>query len=295
MTSDAAALVCLYCRLPHEGAVPNCPNCGAPLDVRTSVSRSGWVQQPPIRDMTRIQFGRSRVQVEGRQVPIADFTLAEGDSLYFSHHALLWTEPGTTLGNSGLGGGWKRMIAGLPLIMMEARGPGRLALSDNDAGELIALPLRQGQAMWVREHRFLVATATVAYSFEPTGIWYSTGSGDDKETHYPLGQYGDVFSAPSDPGLLLLHAPGNAFLRDLGPGETLLVQPGALVYRDVGVTAHLHLEYPRFQGVSWRSTYDHRMVWLRLVGPGRVAVQSVFGHQTGERITGNSGASTQSW
>ena len=76
MTSDAAALVCLYCRLPHEGAVPNCPNCGAPLDVRTSVSRSGWVQQPPIRDMTRIQFGRSRVQVEGRQVPVADFTLA---------------------------------------------------------------------------------------------------------------------------------------------------------------------------------------------------------------------------
>ena len=30
------------------------------------------------------------------------------------------------------------MIAGLPLIMMEAHGPGRLALSDNHAGEIIA-------------------------------------------------------------------------------------------------------------------------------------------------------------
>lgn len=291
----SAPLVCLYCRVPHQGAVPNCPHCGAPLDVRTSVSRSGWVEQPAIRDMTRIQFGQSRVQVEGRQVPVADFTLAAGDSVYFSHHALLWTEHRTRLGNSGLGGGWKRMMAGLPLIMMEAQGPGRLALSDNHAGELIALPLQQGQAMWVREHRFLVATGAVAYDWERTGIWYTTGSGDDRETHYPLGQYGDVFSAPAGPGLLLLHAPGNAFLRDLRPEESLLVQPGALVYRDVAVTAHLHLEYPRFQGISWRSTYEHRSVWLRLVGPGRVAVQSVFGPQTGERITSSSQATRQSW
>ncbi|HYY10213.1 MAG TPA: AIM24 family protein, partial [Kineosporiaceae bacterium] len=271
------------------------PNCGAPLDVRTAVSRSGWVEQPPIRDMTRIQFGQSRVQVEGRQVPVADFALAAGDSVYFSHHTLLWTEHATQLGNSGLGGGWKRMMAGLPLIMMEAHGPGRLALSDNHAGELIALPLQHGQAMWVREHRFLAATGNVGYDYERTGVWYTTGSGDDRETHYPLGQYGDIFSARSGPGLLLLHAPGNVFLRDLQPGEPLLVQPGALVYRDVAVTAHLHLEYPRFQGVSWRSTYEHRMVWLRLVGPGRVAVQSVFGHQTGGRITSSSGASRQSW
>jgi uncharacterized protein (AIM24 family) len=290
-----APLVCLYCRLPHVGAVANCPNCGAPLDVRTAVSRSGWVEQPPIRDMTRIQFGQSRVQVEGRQVPVADFALAAGDSVYFSHHTLLWTEHATQLGNSGLGGGWKRMMAGLPLIMMEAHGPGRLALSDNHAGELIALPLQHGQAMWVREHRFLAATGNVGYDYERTGVWYTTGSGDDRETHYPLGQYGDIFSARSGPGLLLLHAPGNVFLRDLQPGEPLLVQPGALVYRDVAVTAHLHLEYPRFQGVSWRSTYEHRMVWLRLVGPGRVAVQSVFGHQTGGRITSSSGASRQSW
>jgi uncharacterized protein (AIM24 family) len=149
--------------------------------------------------------------------------------------------------------------------------------------------------MWVREHRFLLATGNVAYDWERTGIWYTTGSGDDKETHYPLGQYGDIFSARSGPGLLLVHAPGNTFLRDLSPGETLLVQPGSLVYRDVSVTSHLHLEYPRFQGISWRSSYEHRNVWLRLIGPGRVAVQSVFGHQSGERITGSSSATRQAW
>jgi uncharacterized protein (AIM24 family) len=295
VTATDGTLVCLYCRMPHEGAASNCPHCGAPLDVRTAVSRSGWIEQPRIRDMARIQFGASRVQIEGRQVPVADIALAPGDHVYFSHQALLWVEPATRLTNSGLGGGWKRMMAGLPLILLEARGPGRIALSDNHAGEVIALPLMPGQTMWVREHRLLTATGDVAYDWESTGIWYRTGSGDDQETHYPLGQYGDLFSARSGPGLVLLHAPGNTFLRDLQPGESLLVQPSSLIYRDVSVTAHLHLEYPRFQGLSWFSSYEHRMVWLRLVGPGRVAVQSVFAHQSGERIRGSSGATSQNW
>jgi hypothetical protein len=50
------------------------------------------------------------------------------------------------------------------------------------------------------------------------------------------------------------------------------------------VTAHLHLECPQFQGLSWRSIYDHRNIWLRLIGPGRIAVQSVCSRQSSERI-----------
>ena len=61
------------------------------------MSRSGWVEQPAIRDMARIQFGQSRVQIEGSHVPVADFALAGGDSIYFSHHTLLWTDPATRL------------------------------------------------------------------------------------------------------------------------------------------------------------------------------------------------------
>jgi hypothetical protein len=36
-------------------------------------------------------------------------------------------------------------------------------------------------------------------------------------------------------------------------------------------------------------------VWLQLVGPGRVAVQSVFARQSGERISTSSGATRQNW
>jgi uncharacterized protein (AIM24 family) len=296
MTPDGPdRTVCRYCRLPTDATGVCCPNCGAGLDIRDVVSRSGWVKQPGVEDMARIQFGRSRVQIAGTQVPVADFDLVGEEWIYFSHHTLLWVDPSIRLSNMSMAGGWNRMLAGMPLVMLQAAGPGHLALSDDHAGDTIALPLMPGQQVWVREHRFLTATGNVGYTWEPTDVWYVTGTGDDRETHYPLGMYGDRFGAAGSPGLLLLHSPGNTFLRDLAPGETILVQPSALLYRDVSVTMHLHLEYPRFQRLSWRTAYDHRNTWLRLIGPGRVAVQSVFERPGSELITNHSAATIQRW
>jgi uncharacterized protein (AIM24 family) len=115
--------------------------------------------------------------------------------------------------------------------------------------------------------------------------------------HYPMGQYGDVFGAQGAPGLLLLHAPGNTFIRDLRQGETLLVQPSSLLYRDVTVRVALHLEYPRNMGLSfWRSSWSYRAIWIRLWGPGRVAVQSVYQPpEDTETIRRHSYATTHHW
>ena len=115
--------------------------------------------------------------------------------------------------------------------------------------------------------------------------------------HYPMGQYGDVFGAQAAPGLLLLHAPGNVFIRDLRQGETLLIQPSSLLYRDVTVRMALHLEYPRNQGLSfWRSSWSYRSIWVRLWGPGRVAVQSVYEPpEDTEAIRRHSYATTHRW
>ena len=289
--------ICRYCRQPSDPNSPTCPLCGAPVDVRSAVSDSGWVEQPPVKDMARLQFGQSHCQIAGATVPVAEFSLAPNDWIYFSHHVLLWTEPNTRLSTMAMSGGWNRKLAGLPLMMVEAHGPGHVALSENHAGEVVALPLQRGQEMWVKEHRFLTATGNVRYNWHQTGVWYTTGSGDDQETHYPMGQFGDVFGAHQGPGMLLLHAPGNVFIRDLQPGQHLLIQPSSLLYRDVTVQMHLHLEYPRNMGLAfWSNRWSYRNVMVRLTGPGRVAVQSVYTPpEDTEIITNHSYATTHHW
>ena len=115
---------CGWCGTVSQGADLTCPACGAGVDVRAVVSRSGWVELPAIKDMARLQFGRSYCQIEGTYVPVADMNLAAGDGVCFAHHVLLWKDPGVALTTLPLSGGWSRSLAGLPVIMLEAHGPG---------------------------------------------------------------------------------------------------------------------------------------------------------------------------
>ena len=57
--AQGGGYTCPYCRMASDGADRTCPHCGAPVDVRLKVSDSGWIEQPPIRDMARIRFSRS--------------------------------------------------------------------------------------------------------------------------------------------------------------------------------------------------------------------------------------------
>jgi uncharacterized protein (AIM24 family) len=294
--TETHTYVCPFCRLASDSSGPACPHCGAPVDVRRAVSGSGWQEQPAIKDMARIRFGRSSCQIEGTYVPVADFNLAGEESVFFSHHTLLWTEPTIQLQPMRMSGTWNRVHAGLPLVMLEAHGPGHLALSDDHPGEVVAVPLQQGQSVWVREGRFLAVTANVSYTWQQSGIWIVTGNGDDRETHYPLGMFGDLFHAPSGPGLVLLHSPGNTFIKDLAPREPICIQPSSLLYKDPSVGMSLHIEYPNTRGMSWRGRYSYRQIWLRLWGPGRVAMQSIFTQpESSNQITSHSPATFQSW
>ena len=260
---------------PPGAAQTNCTACGSPLDVRAAVSRSGWTELPPIRDMAKLQFGQSFCQVEGTYVPVADFKLAPGDSVYFAHHLLLWKDSQIRIARKRLAGGWTRRLAGLPLVMVEAHGPGRLAFSRDKPGDVVALPLSPGQSVDVCEHVFMVATAQVDYTWVASGMWYRI----ENNTHYPMGRYLDRFSAGTAPGLLLLHGAGNVFTRQLQPGQQVLVKPTALLFKDPTVTIHLLIEHP---GGSWPTTrpirWAQRSLWARLTGPGRVAIQSHYEH-----------------
>lgn len=288
---------CPWCNTVSDGTALNCPGCGVSVDVRKIVTRSGWTELPGRRDMAKIQFGDSFCQIEGTYVPVADMSLAAGDSVYFAHHVLLWMDTQVQIGALPLKGAWKRMLAGLPIIMAQAQGPGHIAFSRDAPGELIALPLQPGQAIDVREHLFLVATNHVTYDWFQSNIWFTTKNGDETETHYPLGMFMDRFAAPQRPGLLLLHAGGNAFVRTLAPGQAILVQPKALLFKDPTVQMQLHFEYPGTASWSPWMSWSHRHLWLRLFGPGRVAVQSAYepGEDNGRTIVRHSGASQRQW
>src|SRR5579863_8369015 len=124
--------------------------------------------------MAKIQFGQSFCQIEGALVPVADFKLAAGDGVYFTHHLMLWKDDHAQVSAMSLKGGWKRMFAGLPLVMTQAKGPGRIAFSKDTPGEVMAVPLDRGQSLDVREHVFMVATLSIVYDWFNPNIWFRT-------------------------------------------------------------------------------------------------------------------------
>jgi hypothetical protein len=65
------------------------------------------------------------------------------------------------------------------------------------------------------------------------------------------------------------------FLRDLAEGENTLVKPPALLYKDPTVAWQMHVEFPSAGIKLWKS-WGNRYMWLRLWGPGRIALQSSY-------------------
>ncbi len=288
---------CSWCGTVSDGTSLSCPACGASIDVQAIVTPSGWVRVPGRRDMSRIQFGKSYCQIEGKYVPAADFDLAAGDSVYFAHHTLLWKDTQINISMMSLKNGFKRMLAGMPVLMTQAQGPGHIAFSRDAPGELLAVPLQPGQGVDVREHFFLVATHPVAYDWFNTNIWFQTKNGDETETHYPMGMYMDRFSASTQPGLLLIHASGNVFTRTLGHGESILIKPTALVFKDMTVSMNLHFEHPKTPWSLFGTSWALRYLWLNLKGPGRVVIQSAYEavEDNGSNIVNHSPATRQQW
>jgi uncharacterized protein (AIM24 family) len=240
--------------------------CGAPLDIRSLVSDSGWREAPRLKDMTKIGFGNSTCQVEGEIVPVAEIALAPGESIYFEHHVMLWKEDSVPLTVMQLPGGLKRALAGMPFIISVANGPGRIAFSRDATGELVVLPLHPGMELDVREHAFLLASQQIGYSYiRIKGLANILFGGQ--------GMFMDRFVTTANSGLMILHGYGNVFERTLKAGESIMVEPGAFLYKDSTVTMQVELQKLTtglFGGVA--------MSLAKMTGPGRVGIQSMYVH-----------------
>ena len=262
-------IVCQWCRGQNLPGAVSCRSCGAPLDVRNTVSDSGWTAAPRLKDMTEFQFSHSTCQVEGEIVPVADVMLGQGDSVYFEHHVLLWQDPTIALSAMPLGGAVQRMLAGMPFAVTQAHGPGHVAFSRDATGELVVLPLHPGMELDVREHAFLAGTHSLTYSFVRI-------KGMANMMHGGEGMYMDRFVTQNEPGLLLLHGYGNVFQKTLQPGEKILIEPGGFLYKDSSVIMNTVKQNVK------TGLMGHGMFLAEMTGPGRVGIQSMYVHHGSE-------------
>ena len=116
------------------------------------------------------------------------------------------------------------MIAGMQLLLTEARGPGQIAFSRDGTGHVFPLHLRPGSAVEVREHQYLAATGNLEYGF-------TRQKGIRNMLFGSTGFFVDRFAAAESEGVVWLHGYGNVFEKVLAPGEQIDVET------EVGFTA----------------------------------------------------------
>ena len=271
MSEPLQRIVCSWCSGQNPPDARNCLSCGAPLDVKNLVSDSGWREAPRLRDMSKLNFGTgSTCQVEGELVPVAEITLSAKDTIFFEHHVMLWKDDAVRLDVMPLSGGIKRALAGMPFIITIASQPGRIAFSRDAAGELVVLPLHPGMEMDVREHAFLLCSHTIEYS-------YTRIAGLRNILFGGQGMFMDRFISRQRDGLLMLHGNGNVFERRLAAGESVMLEPGAFLYKDASVT--LNVEAQKLTTGLFGGT---GMNLVRMTGPGRLGIQSMYRHHNTE-------------
>lgn len=217
-------------------------------------------------DTKETRIGNSLVRIVGNIVPQVEVALAPGESVYFEHHILLWKHPQITIGIKPLKGAFKRMMAGMQIFVTEATGPGSIAFSRDDAGEIIPIHIRPGEELHVREHQFVAATSSIDYSFfRVKGVANILFGG--------TGFWIDKFFAPQQPGLLLLHGYGNVYEINLRPGEAIDVEPGGFLYKDASVQMSTNI-----QKMSTGMFGGFNLFMTRFVGPGRLGIQTMYVH-----------------
>ncbi|MEI6501361.1 MAG: AIM24 family protein [Armatimonadota bacterium] len=208
-------------------------------------------------------YGGVTYHIEGELVPVLHIELS-AVQVYFEHHILLWKDPQVGIGLHPLKGAFKRMLAGMPIVMTETQGQGRIAFSRDGAGHVFAIHLAQGQAVDVREHQFMAATTEIDYTFTRVKGAANIFLGGQ-------GFFMDTFSCRGQQGILWLHGYGNVFEVTLAPGEQIDIEPGGWIYKDPSVrmdTITQRLAAGILAGTNF--------FWNRFTGPGKIALQSMY-------------------
>jgi len=214
--------------------------------------------------------GGTTYHIAGELVPVLQVELGSVP-VYFEHHILLWKDPAVEISLKPLKGAVKRVLSGMPVLVTQAKGPGRIAFSRDGAGHVFAMHMKAGEAVDVREHQYLAATDSVEYTFTRVKGAASVLFGG-------TGFFIDTFTCPRGDGILWLHGYGNVFEMRLGPGEQIDIEPGGWIYKDRSVRMDTI-----FQKVATGLfASGANLFWNRFTGPGRIALQSMYLHMPTE-------------
>jgi len=211
-------------------------------------------------------FAGVTYHVEGELVPVLHLELG-GMPVYFEHYILLWKDLNVRIGIRPLKGALKRVLAGMPVFLTEAGGPGQIGFSRDGAGHIFAIHLSRGEGVDMREHQFLAATGSVDYTFTRVkGVSNMLLGG--------TGFFIDHFHATESDGIVWVHGYGNVFEVMLAAGEQIDIEPGGWVYKDSSV--QMETQFQRLTTGLFASAGN--LVWNRFSGPGRVGIQSMYVH-----------------
>ena len=158
-------MTCPSCQTAIPDGSRFCPGCGAPAPQPVAIGNYAEPVGESDNPKEPLRVGDTTVRVEGELVPVVDIELGAQTSVYFEHHILLWKQPQVRLGFMGLQNAGKRFFSGLQIFISTAQGPGNIAMSREAPGQVVALKLRPGEMVDVREHQFLMATNNVGYDF----------------------------------------------------------------------------------------------------------------------------------
>jgi uncharacterized protein (AIM24 family) len=222
-------------------------------------------------------------RLEGELVPALHMALDGQVPVYFEHHVLLWKYPSLQIGLHPLKKGLKRrMLGGMPLLLLEAQSAGELAFSRDAPGHIAALHLQPGHGIVVREHQFLAATSNVQYDYNRIKGFANM--------MYGGGFWVDEFFAADQEGVVWVHGYGNVFEKQLEPGETIDIEPGGWLFRDHSVSMSQEV-YGFKTGLM---SGGGSLVFNRFTGPGRVGLQSAYFHPPVQEGTGGNAQQNQS-
>jgi uncharacterized protein (AIM24 family) len=320
MTDVAQRIECRWCHAHSPVGAANCDRCGAPLDTRDRVSDSGWREAPRLRDLTELHFGSSTIQVDAGTVPVAELALAAGDTVFFEHHVMLWKDDTVPMSVMNTPGGARRLLGDLPFVLSVAHGPGRLAFSRDAAGALVVLPIDPGTQLELRGHALLIASGALSYSFTKvpglrtmlmagTGMYFDQFTATTTPGVLVIHGYGNVFERSLAPGESIQLAPGGFLykdssvtmevlsldIRDPNAGGMAQSMQGAKQMATKGFRGLKAMRELMSDGVAGAAgqlmggggaslagafSSSTHVSLMRLTGPGRVGMQSMYQPKT---------------